>query len=230
LSPNEDEVTLERKRLWIGIGAGVVFLALLVTGVIALWRFLNPDPTASQREPVTALGYCNAGNVTPCIVSFGSASDNSMLVNLLLPEADFPAVYLTIARGSDSFYFACESLEAVTAGALCTGWPMPPGETLQFKLFVLADDTLLAEGQFAIIGLLLPSPVAEATSTLITETPMAAPTEIVFETATPGVIDLPGLFPTATPGVIDLPGLFPTATPTGSYPNPSYPGPSYNNP
>jgi hypothetical protein len=210
------EVALDRKRLLMGVGAGVVILAVCVTGVVLLWRFLNPDPSASQREPVTALGYCDASEVTPCIVSFGSDGGQTMLVNVLTPGFSYPYFYLTIERGADDFFYSCKPIPGFSTSAICTGWPMPPGEALQFKLFAVADDTLLAEGQFAIIGLMLPSPVAEPTSTLVTETPMPAPTEIVLETS--------------TPEAIDLPGLFPTATPTGSYPNPSYPGPSYSNP
>lgn len=214
--------------MWIGVG--VVVLALISAGVIRLWQFLNPDPTASQREPVVALGYCNASDTRPCIVSFGSDGSQTMLVNVLLPGADYPAVYLTITRGSDSFFYQCTLAKELRDTLVCAGWPMPPGEILPFSLRTVEGDKVIAEGGFAIIGLMLPSPAAEATSTLVTETPMAAPTEILFETPTPGVLELPGFPPaaTSTPGTSNLPGSSPT--PTGSYPNPSYPGPSYNNP
>jgi hypothetical protein len=92
---------------------------------------------------------------------------------------------------------------------------MYPGETLQFTLVSIEDNTVLAEGKFAIIGLLLPNPEQEVTTTpsatvspAVTEAPVATPTAFFLETITP--------IPTQPFQV----------TPTSSATMPSYPNPS----
>ena len=128
-----------------------------------------------------------------------------MLVDILVPSSAFPDFYLTIRKEGKEYRYECEKAEDFPTDVYCTGQEIFPGELLQFTLISNEDERVLAEGQFAIIGLLLSTPIAEA-----------------FEPAPPTAP--PAEFPTP----IFLEVLTPTAstptTPTPSYPNP-YPNP-----
>lgn len=124
-----------------------------------------------------------------------------MQVDVLVPSSAFPDFYLTISQEGQSYLYECEESEDSRTQIQCVGAELFPGELLQFSLVAIKDERVLAEGQFAIIGLLLSTQVAGAfdvTPASGSPTPVRTPT------------------PTAT-----LP----------SYPNPtSYPNPSYRNP
>ena len=131
-----------------------------------------------------------------------------MLVNILVPASNFPDFYLTISTEAEEFRYDCEKVEDVPTQVGCIGKEMFPGALLHFTLVSVEDQRVLAEGQFAIIGLLLSTQVAGAFEPKI-------PTESLTEFSTP-------VFPEVlTPGVTTP---TPTATPP-SYPNPSYPKP-----
>jgi hypothetical protein len=134
-----------------------------------------------------------------------------MLVNMLVPAASYPNFYLTIGNTTTTNRYECQQVDDFPANIYCTGAEMYPGEALQFNVVALKDDTLLAEGNFAIIGLLLPNPAEAAV-----EAP--APTEPPVFTEPPN--------PNATPTelLLELPQPFPTLSttpdPLTSYPNP----------
>ena len=130
-----------------------------------------------------------------------------MLVNILVPASAFPSFYLTISREGEEYRYKCEKAEDLPLNVYCTGQELFPGELLQFTLRANKDERVLAEGQFAIIGLLLSTPLAEVIEqTDLTE----SPTPFLLEVLTPSL-------PTQTPT--------PSVTPSPSYPNPSYPTP-----
>ena len=187
----------------VGISIAVVLVVLVIAGVVYLLARLKNQPQAKQRTLISELVYCNSHDIRPCIVSFSVDADGNMLVNLLIPASNYPDFYLTISAGEVVNRYECEQVEDFPTNVYCTGVEMPPGEPLQFNIIALEDETILAEGNFAIIGLLLPNPAQEATTTaLVTESP------------TPFLLD----FPTPSPT------LRVTATRTPSYPNPtSYP-------
>jgi len=187
----------------VGIAVAVVLVVLVIAGGGYLLSRLKNQPQAQQRVLIAELVYCNSHDLRPCIVSFSVDGDGNMLVNLLIPASTYPDFYLTISNGVVENRYECQQMEDFPTNVYCTGVEMPPGEPLQFNIIALEDETILAEGNFAIIGLLLPNPAEEATTTaLVTESP------------TPFLLD----FPTPSPT------LRVTATRTPSYPNPtSYP-------
>jgi hypothetical protein len=129
-----------------------------------------------------------------------------MLVNLLLPSG-YPDFYLAIEKGDQTIHFECATIKALTTSATCEGAELLPGETLHFTLASMQEHYALAEGRFAIIGLLLATPEMEPTITpTLTETPEPTETSIFSPTAL--------LLEILTP----LP-VTPTAT-QSSYPNP----------
>jgi len=194
---------VNRKKTILGITIAVVLVVLVIAGVVYLFSRFKTHPQAKQRALISELVYCNSHDLRPCIVSFSVDADGNMLVNLLIPASDYPDFYLTISSSDVTNRYECQQVEDFPTNIYCTGAEMYPGEPLQFNIIALEDETILAEGNFAIIGLLLPNPAEEATTTaLVTESP------------TPFLLD----FPTPSPT------LRVTATRTPSYPNPtSYP-------
>lgn len=85
-----------------------------------------------------------------------------MLVNILVPASNFPDFYLTISTEAEEFRYDCEKVEDVPTQVGCIGKEMFPGALLHFTLVSVEDERVLAEGQFAIIGLLLSTQVAGA--------------------------------------------------------------------
>ena len=205
-TPNEPrklESYLNRKRLIAGVSILAILVILSITGVgFLVSRLKNNQPQAHQRSPILSLGYCNSNDIKPCIVSFSVDADGNMLVNILIPKSTYPAFYLTITKDGVVNTYKCRKVKGFSTNVYCIGRQMYPGEALQFNIISNRNDTVLAEGNFAIIGLLLGTPDTEAVvSAPATEAPTAA-TEppIILEILTPVPTEL-----------------------TPSYPNPSYP-------
>jgi hypothetical protein len=198
------------------LGLGVLMILVITGGVFLLMRLKTP-PQVHQRTLIPELVYCNSHDLKPCIVSFSLDADGNMLVNILTVSASYPDFYLTIGNAAVVNKYNCRSVIGFPTNIYCAGVEMYPGETLQFTLVSIEDDTVLAEGKFAIIGLLLPNPQQEVTATpsviaspAVTEAPVETPTAFFLEIITP--------LPTRPLQVT------PTSTATmPSYPNPSYP-------
>lgn len=193
---------MNRNRLIAGLAVLAVLIILVIVGLgFRLARLKNP-PQASKRALVSELTYCNSNDNRPCIVSFSLDADNTMLVNILTPDSPYPDFYLKISNAYEEHKYECQPVEGFPTNVYCTGMEMYPGTVLHFVIISSDAERVLAEGSFAIIGLLLATPGVEVTETaLATEVSgTAGPTE----------------FPT--------PILLGSPTPTRpSYPNPSYP-------
>lgn len=199
---------MNRNRVIAAVVIGVV--VLIVVAGVGLPRSTSHQPQANQRTLVTKLGYCGPEDVKPCIVSFNLDSNGDMLVNILVPTSTFPNFYLTISRETAEYRYTCKKAKGSPTSLICSGQELFPGEVLQFRIVSVRDEKVLAEGRFAIIGLLLATPGTEPTET---EEPTAVgkPTE----TSTPFSLEV--LTPVGT-----IPA---TTIPDPSYPNPSYPNP-----
>jgi hypothetical protein len=119
-----------------------------------------------------------------------------MLVSLLTSGAFYPDFYLKIRTGTGEYTYICEKAYKFATSVYCTGKAMPVGQALQFLIFSLNEEVLLAQGTFSIIGMALVTPID-----------FTAPTDTPTPTSPPIV---------GTPPEV-------TATPSPSYP--SYPGP-----
>ena len=203
-----DEVCVNRNHLIAGLAALALLCILNMVGLgNLLLRELNKPSPASKRVLVTELTYCNANDIKPCVVAFRLDEENHMVVRILTPGASYPDFYLKINNAYEENQYQCRPAEAAPFNVECIGREMYPGESLHFVLISSSDESVLAEGNFAIIGLLLATPGVDATETSEpTSEPTDAPTPFLLTTPTP------------TPtGHIPL-----TITP--SYPNPpSYP-------
>ena len=186
------------------MSVAVVILLVLGAAGVSLWRSKDRSRHTGHKLVITELGYCGSGETRPCIVSFSQDGEGGMLVDILVPDSGFPNFYLTIYRETEGYLYECEEVEDLPNNVRCIGREMSPGELMQFTIAAEDDKRVLAEGRFAIIGLLLSTPIAAAIETpAVTE----VPTEDV---ATPN-------FPRQ-------------ATPVPSPTLPSYPNPGYPNP
>jgi hypothetical protein len=188
-----------QRRLISGVAILVLLFLLLLGAILQSVQHVDQDRQIGHRSPASRLSYCVPGdNSRLCVVSFGQIVGGDMLINFQVPRL-YPEFALAINRYGVATTYTCERAKGLTADVICTGASQVPGEILQFQVFSRADDILLAEGKFAIIGIALSTP------------------EIVLtETSTPSAV------PEAT-GTIEIPL---TPSPTSSPPNPSYPNPT----
>ena len=200
---------MNRNRLIAGIAILAVFIILLIAGLrFLLGRLKGDQPQAGQRTLVSNLTYCNANDLKPCIVSFNlDTGDNTLLVNILTPASSYPDFYLKISNAYEENTYKCQQMDDFPTNVYCTGKEMHPGEPLHFAIISNAAKRVLAEGDFAIIGLLLVTPSVKATETVELAAGATEPPSTAFLLITP----------TPAPPLTDS-----TAT-EPSYPNPSYP-------
>lgn len=201
---------MNRNRLLLGISISVLLVIVILSGLFLFNKWKGSQAHLGQRFPLQRLSYCSSDQVTPCIVSFSLDSNGNMLVNFLTTGAFYPDFYLKIKQGEAQHIYVCQKVNKFATSVYCTGAAMPIGEVLQFSIFSLKEDVLLAEGNFAIIGLALGTPEVASSPTI--GTPLTpSPTEVVILQTPTGVRLTPPRTPTLPP----------------SYPNTSYPNPSY---
>jgi len=192
---------VNRKLLILGTSIAAL-LILIVSGVAWFKGRQSSQAEVSRRSPLQRLGYCSSDQVTPCVVSFSLDSDKKMLVNFLTTGAFYPDFYLKIKQGDVQHIYGCRKASTFATSVYCTGAALPLGQVFQFSIFSLNEDVLLAEGDFAIIGMAIGTPEIIASPTVCTPSTPSPTEELLLETPIPGQT-------TATP----------TRTLTPSYPN-----------
>lgn len=204
------EMATSRNRLIAGLLILLVFFLLICYFLISS-LFRKPEqPKIGSHSPVDTLTYCSEDQQGLCIVAFSQILDGDMQVNIQTPYTHYPEFVLTINRNGQESTYTCKPMENSAIGVVCTGASQAPGETLNFKIISKNLGTVLAEGNFPIIGIALITPESPSTETLqVTETVTVTETEIVPTYNTPTLVWTPS------------PPSFPNST---SYPNPtSYP-------
>jgi hypothetical protein len=156
---------VNQKRLILGISTSVL-LVLIISGLALFKGWQSRQVYVGQRFPLQRLSYCNSKQVTPCIVSFSLDSNGNMLVNFLTTGAFYPDFYLKIKQDNVQHIYSCQKVNKFATSVYCTGAALPLGEVFQFSIFSLKEDVLLAEGNFAIIGLALGTPGIASAPTL----------------------------------------------------------------
>jgi len=93
----------------------IAFAILIIIGLRAIFPHTESVPKAvNQKRAVSELGYCNASDAKPCVVSFSVDAQNNMLINLITPRATYPEFYITITSTSAEHRY--ESHRSVEAG------------------------------------------------------------------------------------------------------------------
>lgn len=179
---------MTRKQLVLGISTGVVLILLSISGLALFREGNNRQARVDQRFPLQKLGYCSSNPVTPCVVSFSQDSDGNMLVNFLTDGAFYPDFYLTIRTDENDHIYVCQKVNKFATSVYCTGKALPVGIVFQFLIFSLNEEVLLAQGNFAIIGMALVTPD-------ISVPPTATATPGPRSTLTPSYPSYPGARP-----------------------------------
>ena len=193
---------MNRKRLILGISTAVLLILLVISGVALSKRWQGRPAQVNERYPLQRLAYCSSNQVTPCIVSFSLASNGKMLVNFITTGAFYPDFYLKIKQDGEQHIYSCQKVGKFATSVYCIGAVLPLGEVFQFSIFSLNQDVLLAEGDFAIIGMALGTPVIFASTT---DTPSIPTEEFFTETPTPLLQTTPTPTRTLTPSYPNYP-------------------------
>jgi hypothetical protein len=153
-------------RVPAGLFIVVIFMILIITGFVLQSReWQNSQPRLGEREPLPALGYCSADGVRPCILYFSRDAAGTMAIHVQALSAFPPPFYLAISRQEAKNTYQCKKDGGLSTSFTCRGETMPVGETLQLWVLSTEDDTALAEGKLAIVGLALATPEPAATPT-----------------------------------------------------------------
>jgi hypothetical protein len=159
------------------IVAAVIGTMLFALLTVFVWRILllaQTEPDVAARSSVLRIGYCGAELTELCILSFGRDADGNTVVNLFVPERDFPDFYLIASRVTGEYLFECSRSRNVPTSVYCVGSALNLGERVEFSVFAQEDDRLLAKGGLILKAFLISAPGMEA----------GAGTETVTETAT----------------------------------------------
>ena len=158
---------MNRNRLLVGSSIVMIFIVLAISGSILLREWKKGQPEIGHREPLPRLGYCAPGQVRPCVLSFSLNPDGKMVINIRSDDPSSLDYYIKIRHGEEEIIYGCLRAGGFSSSVSCIGNIMPVGEVLQFLVLSKRDNSLLAEGQFPIIGLALATPEPATTPTAI---------------------------------------------------------------
>jgi hypothetical protein len=151
----------------------------------------NETPTPGKVRVIT---LCDEDASGLCVVSFGADNRNQMVINFKLPRIKYPLFYVQVEYGEIRETYPCQVVEAVPTSVYCSGPRTPLGQAIHIKALRVDGDTLLAEGDFVVSAIALPTlPVPET----VTLTPEA--TLIVTATPTPPRLRITPTLPTGYP-------------------------------
>jgi hypothetical protein len=184
---------MDRKTLLFLLG--LIGLVLVISSAIFLSRGQDAlgqeTPTAAKVRQIT---LCDDDASGLCVVSFGADNRNQMVINFKLPRIKYPIFYLQVEYGGIRETYPCQVVEAVPTSVYCSGPRTPLGQAIHIKAFRVDGDTLLAEGDFVVSAIALPTlPVPET----VTLTPEATLTPAV--TPTPPGLRITPTLPTGYP-------------------------------
>ena len=198
--------------LLIGV---VTLLAVLICAVLA--SGISGWVRGRQAVPSVpgVLTRCAEGVGGLCVVSFGADMFNHMLIELHLPEEDYPPFYLMVTDSLGSRRFTCSSTRASPLTATCTGERSALGETLEIQVFARRGDALLAQGSMRLYAIALPTTI---NLTIMPEELSPEP----LETATAFIPPEPASTLTPTSTLIPSVTFTPTVTGTITPPTPTH--------
>ncbi len=159
---------MDRKRLSVGIAllAMLMLLCIFVGSNIVRNEWKSRQGQVGRHEPLPGFGYCNMQQVRPCILSFDSNPDGSMVINVLV-KPRFRNFYIKIRDEEIEYIYTCEKPDRKSDTAFCKGKAIPVGKMLSFRFILKNGDIPLAEGSFPIIGMALATPYIAITPTPI---------------------------------------------------------------
>lgn len=169
------------------------------------------SPQASGPGAPIALVRCDPYPSALCLQSFG-LDQNQLLITFYFPAAGSTSFYLEVSTPGSITKYPCTTAETSPSMLYCTGPLIDLGTPIKIDLFTATGRTPLAEGDFTLIDLALPT--LEFANQQIPSAATVNPVVTLPFQPTPAAT-LP-LQPTPTPN-----GLTPGAG--TAYPNPTLP-------
>ncbi len=215
---------MDRKKLLLLGAVGVmIVLALAAVAATLLYLKLRPQPP-SNNPPPTDLTYCNQGQTELCVVSFGADNANRMLINFVLPDPSFPAFYVKVQHNDGVGQYDCKGIQDFPTNVYCAGDRTPLGDPITIEVYSNDKNVLLAQGNFVVSAIALPTAVMDI---IPTPTALTAMQEFTAAVSTPGTVAVftntfvPPVSPSQTPiftpsatSATQQPTRTPTLTPT----------------
>ncbi len=111
------------------------------------------------KDVVAEITLCDADSSGLCIVTFGTDSQNNIIINFQLPNADYPRFYVKASNRGNVNTYPCQIVTAAPTSVYCTGLRTPLGEYLDIEVYTNDEDTLIARGKFVVSALVRTTPV-----------------------------------------------------------------------
>jgi hypothetical protein len=179
----------------------------------SVFSVLAPAPASGTQVPIQ-LERCSNYPAALCLDSFG-LGQGQLLITFYSPAAGSSEFFLKVWQGDAATTYPCTLADASPTTIYCTGPLIPLGTPVKIDLYTKTGRIPLAEGEFALNGLAVPTlPSGEAgTSASPSGTPPGATAEIQVSPSR--------TLPAAT---AETPALATGTPPSGTaYPNPAYP-------
>lgn len=143
---------------------------------------------ASQpANDAAALYLCDISPRGVCVVNFGSAAPDRMLIHLRRPD---PMSGLFAVRGVHrgvTFEYACAVPDKKSFEVYCEGPRTPLGEYLDLEVYSPADGAVLAQGRLLVSAVMVWTPAPLPTTAASRDDRPVLPTSAFYETPTPAI-------------------------------------------
>ncbi len=147
----------------------------------SLLSFAGANPAASPQPPIQLI-RCSAEPSALCLQSFGLGQDQ-LLISFYFPAAGSSSFLLKVWEEETPTTYPC-TLEQISSTILyCTGPLIPLGTPLKIDLFTKTGTVPLAQGDFTLTDLALPTLSVAGPLTPIS--PLTLPTTPLAPTAYP---------------------------------------------
>ncbi len=135
--------------------AGVVLLlSSLALAGCGLLSFVSPK-AGGNGGPI-ALVRCDPYPSALCLQSFG-LEQNQLLISFYFPAAGDASFYLQVSTPGQKTKYPCEIAETSPSILYCIGPLIDLGTAIKIELYTAAGTTPLAEGEFTLTDLALPT-------------------------------------------------------------------------
>lgn len=154
----------------------IAFVFILLIGIsicIASILFFTPTSTTEEptAEPYTTIQYCRNNPQELCLLSFGRDVYGNAVINVFIPDEEFPEFYLRIVRATDEIIYVCTKGEE-SSTIICKGDALNLGERVEIFVTSTESYQIIAQGTFLIKAIYI-SPEINQPATVSTPTPLA---------------------------------------------------------
>jgi hypothetical protein len=160
--------------------------ALVLFVVLAVWRIfpLEKNPSEAASESIVKFEYCGVQLQEFCLLSFGRNADGNAIINLFVPDHDFPDFYLRINRLNGESVYVCLRNEEAPTSVVCMGDVINLNERIEISVMSVEDFRLLLRGKFAVKAILISTQLedVDATQTQVSPSPPPPPEALMTET------------------------------------------------